>query len=373
MKLSTETTSPNLSGWNWTQLASFRAANDVVSPYVQSLIIVRPIRRREPCFFTVKFHRSRRLLAVTLNRTIIFITLILGISLSTYIKTVYWSWVTIRFSVFRKIYSWFTNHSPQNKKFTDLSRKSRKLSGPEKPFQKLRSAYSRKLAFSYDFKIRKGKTCCKISLLRTSSSLRYVGNYSTRNRPRKFRKFRKTGPRWGYQFTHHNWNWTLYTNHELFPPQIRRPCTTLFKVTFALAGNLRNSSLDLALASWRRSRQIAAVWVGILLRLKIICYIDISSTDDRHVADSRPLGSDRYVDRVITASIDRHSIECLRKVGFYSPTIVRLSTDMSTECRSTGRSSVNHTHRYFDRVSIADIDWHTTAGAFSTHDPPCLH
>ena len=110
---------------------------------------------------TVKFHRSPRLLAVTLNWTIIFITLISGISLSTYIKTVYWSWVTFRFSVFTKIYSWFTNHSPQNKKFTDLSRKSRKLSGREKSFQKLRSAYSRKLAFSYDFKIRKGKLVAK--------------------------------------------------------------------------------------------------------------------------------------------------------------------------------------------------------------------
>ena len=159
MKFSTETASTNLSGlnWNWSQPAGFRAENEVVSPYVRSLIIVRPIRRREPCFFTLKFHRSRRLLAVTLNWTIIFITLISGISLSTYIKTVYWSWVTIRFSVFTKIYSWFTNHSPQNKKFTDLSRKSRKLSWPEKPFQKLRSAYSRKLAFYYDFKIQKGK------------------------------------------------------------------------------------------------------------------------------------------------------------------------------------------------------------------------
>ena len=123
MKLSTETASTNLSGlnWNWTQLASFRAENDVVSSYVRWLIIVRPIRRHEPCFSTLKFHRWRRLLAVTLNWKIIFITLISGISLSTYIKTVYWSWVIIRFSVFTKIYSWFMNHSPQNKKFTDLS------------------------------------------------------------------------------------------------------------------------------------------------------------------------------------------------------------------------------------------------------------
>ena len=36
-----------------------------------------------------------------------------------------------------------------------VSRKSRKLFGPENPFQKLRSAYSKKLVY-YDFKIRKG-------------------------------------------------------------------------------------------------------------------------------------------------------------------------------------------------------------------------
>ena len=65
----------------------------------------------------------------------------------------------------------------------------------------------------------------------------------------------------------------------------------------------------------------------------MIWYTDISSTDDRHAADSRPLGSDRYVDRVITASIDRNSMECLRKVGFYSPTIDRMSIDRSIECQ----------------------------------------
>ena len=42
-----------------------------------------------------------------------------------------------------------------------VSRKSRKLFGPEKPFQKLRSIYSKKLAFNYDFKIRKGKFVAK--------------------------------------------------------------------------------------------------------------------------------------------------------------------------------------------------------------------
>ena len=48
--------------------------------------------------------------------------------------------------------------------FLDLgpvSRKSRKLFGPEKPFQKLRSAYSKRLVFYYDFKIREGKFIAK--------------------------------------------------------------------------------------------------------------------------------------------------------------------------------------------------------------------
>ena len=79
------------------------------------------------------------------------------------------------------------------------------------------------------------------------------------------------------------------------------------------------------------------------------CYTDTPSPHDRHAADRRSLGSDRYVDRVIAASIDRHSMACLRKVGFYSPTIDRYidrvsidrsikcqphTIDMSVECRS---------------------------------------
>ena len=72
------------------------------------------------------------------------------------------------------------------------SRMSRKLFGPEKPFLKLPSAYYRKPVFYYDFKVRKGKICCKISCLETSSFLRYVGNYGTRNRLEKFRGVRET-------------------------------------------------------------------------------------------------------------------------------------------------------------------------------------
>ena len=42
-----------------------------------------------------------------------------------------------------------------------VSRKSRKLFGPEKPFKKLRSAYSENLAFYYDFKILKDRFVVK--------------------------------------------------------------------------------------------------------------------------------------------------------------------------------------------------------------------
>ena len=42
-----------------------------------------------------------------------------------------------------------------------VSRNSRKLFRPEKPFLKLRSAYSEKLVFCYDLKIRKVKFVAK--------------------------------------------------------------------------------------------------------------------------------------------------------------------------------------------------------------------
>ena len=45
--------------------------------------------------------------------------------------------------------------------FEKRALKSRKRFGPENPFQKLRSAYSKKLAFYYDFKIRKGTLVAK--------------------------------------------------------------------------------------------------------------------------------------------------------------------------------------------------------------------
>ena len=42
-----------------------------------------------------------------------------------------------------------------------ISRKSRKLFGPEKPFLKLRSVYSKRLIFYYDFQIPKDKFVAK--------------------------------------------------------------------------------------------------------------------------------------------------------------------------------------------------------------------
>ena len=94
-----------------------------------------------------------------------------------------------------------TNHSARTNRTIPVQgqvfRKSRKLFEPEKPFQKLRSPYSKRLVFYYDFKIRKGKFFCKISCLEMSSFLTYEGNYGTRNAPEKFREFRETDPRTG--------------------------------------------------------------------------------------------------------------------------------------------------------------------------------
>ena len=58
-------------------------------------------------------------------------------------------------------------------------------------------------------------------------------------------------------------------------------------------------------------------------------------------------------------------MECLRKVGFYSPTIDR---HIDSVDRQVDRVSTT-LDRYVGRVSIASIDRHSTAGAFSTHDP----
>ena len=71
-----------------------------------------------------------------------------------------------------------------------VSRKSRELFGPEKPFVRVRPAYSVKLVFSY---VVKGIKI--IAKFRASRHLRIEENYVTRNTPEKFRDFRETGPR----------------------------------------------------------------------------------------------------------------------------------------------------------------------------------
>ena len=68
-----------------------------------------------------------------------------------------------------------------------VSRKSRELFGPEKPFGKLRPAYSVKLIFSHVVKGIKIKITAKF---RASRRLRFEDT----KRIIKFRDFRETGP-----------------------------------------------------------------------------------------------------------------------------------------------------------------------------------
>ena len=70
----------------------------------------------------------------------------------------------------------------------------RNLIGHEKPFVKLRPAYSVKLVFSYVINGIKIKISAKFRCIETPLLWRYKGNYVTRNAPEKFRDFRETGP-----------------------------------------------------------------------------------------------------------------------------------------------------------------------------------
>ena len=75
-----------------------------------------------------------------------------------------------------------------------VSRKSRKLFGPEKPFVKLRPAYSVKLVFSYVVKGIKIKLTAKF---RASIRLRFEDTkriMSPEVRPKKFGTFEKQAP-----------------------------------------------------------------------------------------------------------------------------------------------------------------------------------
>ena len=75
-----------------------------------------------------------------------------------------------------------------------VSRKSRKLFGPEKPFLKLRLAHSVKLVFSYVVKGRKIKITAKFRALR---GLRFENTKRTMSpemRPKSFGTFEKRAP-----------------------------------------------------------------------------------------------------------------------------------------------------------------------------------
>ena len=75
-----------------------------------------------------------------------------------------------------------------------LSRKSRELFGPEKPFEKLRPAYSVKLVFSYVVKEIKIKITAKF---RASTRLRFEDTkriMSPEIRPKRFGTFEKQAP-----------------------------------------------------------------------------------------------------------------------------------------------------------------------------------
>ena len=93
-----------------------------------------------------------------------------------------------------------------------VSRKSRELFGPEKPFLKLRPPYSVKLFFFICCKGSKNKNNCKVSCLETPLFWRYKEYYVTRNAPERFRDFRETGP------------WTPYRRHVKLLDQFHQRC-----------------------------------------------------------------------------------------------------------------------------------------------------
>ena len=72
-----------------------------------------------------------------------------------------------------------------------VSRESRKLFGPEKPFVKLRQAYCVKLVFSY---VVKGMKINITAKFHASRRLRFEDTKGIMS-PEEFRDFRETGPR----------------------------------------------------------------------------------------------------------------------------------------------------------------------------------
>ena len=85
------------------------------------------------------------------------------------------------------------NH-PRKMRPRPVSRKSRWIYGPEKPFVILRPAYSVMLVFSCVVKGIKTRINWKVSCLETPSFWRFEESYVTRNAPEKFRDFGDTGP-----------------------------------------------------------------------------------------------------------------------------------------------------------------------------------
>ena len=85
------------------------------------------------------------------------------------------------------------NHASSDSGLGPVSQKSRRLFGPEKPFVKLRPAYSVKLVFSY---VVKGIRIKITANFRASRRLRFedTNNYVTRNVPENLLDFRETGP-----------------------------------------------------------------------------------------------------------------------------------------------------------------------------------
>ena len=75
-----------------------------------------------------------------------------------------------------------------------VSRDSRKLFGPEKPFVKLRPTYSVKLVFSYVVKGIKSKKNGKVSGLETPSFKDTSRIVSSEMRPKSFGSFEKRAP-----------------------------------------------------------------------------------------------------------------------------------------------------------------------------------
>ena len=85
-------------------------------------------------------------------------------------------------------------NASRNSDLWPVSRKSRKLFGPEKPFLKLRLAHSVKLVFSYVVKGRKIKITAKFRALRRLRFENTKRTMSPEMRPKSFGSFENRAP-----------------------------------------------------------------------------------------------------------------------------------------------------------------------------------